>query len=611
MKKFMKTTLVLLLGSTFAFATACGGGGSDSSSSSVGETTSSDVTSGSGSSESHSTSGGGQGGVSATIKFYTSVNIIEYKALTAAANAYSDLQYDKGNDITILIDNKTDPEAYTQNVRNMASQGVSAPTIVGTSIIPEYYGTDRIVDLTGYIEEENPYMGGTVWMDGLEEDAYRTQVVGSTATVPGLSYSSNYLTVFYNKHAVLDVLGASDPAVSEDGTIDQSKVTWTWLINALDKAKNSGKNFANPLGLSSSVQSCNEGSFNMLSHLVNMYLDQYFRDFIGKVHSEEGDYSYIGGIDSAWTYDPSDAGIDSADRYTFNLNKVVDLYFNQQGYNPESERYAEVMENLYDLMRYADKEAAYGDVFNRFNETTIVYEKKGGSYSDMKLFYVEALDYVRTYRDAFKTTTGNKTVYPSASQISSELGWFLMPAMESDLPGVADNVRAFGGPAESYGIINSGNEATNDIAADFLMYLLSPAGQAGIYSYYKSENNAPITMRQLVKNVEIPAEIDYAYVSAEGDCSASPYIIFGKCSGMNQATVNDTSAYVHDNVASLLSGYFRGGDSSWNAKGTEMFNIIKSGFASYAADKKFIYNDYSKVASVTNNLKNSPYNTSN
>lgn len=229
----------------------------------------------------------------------------------------------------------------------------------------------------------------------------------------------------------------------------------------------------------------------------------------------------------------------------------------------------------------------------------------------MKLFYVEALDYVRTYRDAFKTTTGGKTVYPSASQISSELGWFLMPAMESELQGVADNVRAFGGPAESYGIINSGSGSTNDIAADFLMYLLSPAGQAGIYSSYKSENNAPITMRQLVKNVEIPEEIDYAYVSAEGDCSASPYLIFGKCSGMNQATVNDTSAYVYDNVASLLSGYFRGNDASWSAKGTELFNIIKSGFASYAADKKFIYTDYAKVASVTNNLKNSPYNTSN
>lgn len=129
MKKFMKTTFALLLGGLFAFATACGNSGTASTSSTGGTPSSDNSTSGTGSaggtSDKESSGGGNQGGVSATIKFYTSVNIIEYKALTAVANAYSDLQYDKGNDITIIIDNKTDPEAYTQSVRNMVSQGVS------------------------------------------------------------------------------------------------------------------------------------------------------------------------------------------------------------------------------------------------------------------------------------------------------------------------------------------------------------------------------------------------------------------------------------------------------------------------------------------------------
>ena len=547
-----------------------------------------------------------------TITVYTAVNIVEQNALNAVATAYSDLKYQEGKDITVVINNKTDPNAYMQNVKTMAGSTVSAPTIVSTSIIPEYYGTDKIVDLTEYLEEDNPYMEGSgVWKDGLEEDAYRTKVSGSSATIPGLSYSSNYLAVFYNKKAMLDVMGG-DPIVAKDGTIDNSKITWEWLLKALKTAKETGKNFANPLGLSTEQASCGEDSFNMISHLINMYLDQYYRDFIEDVHSVEGDYSYIESLDSAWTYSSTDATVDSVEKYTYNLNKVIDLYFNQTGYNPESERYAEVMENLYDLLQYSDPTAPYSEVFSRFNETTLVYENNNTTYKDMKLFYVEALDYVRTYRDAFKTQAeGGKTVYPDTAKITSQLGWFLMPAMQSELEGVADNVRSFGGPAENFGVLKSTKASDNKAAIDFLKYLFSPTGQQAIYSSYKSANNAPITMRQLVKNVEIPAVIDCTeFITTDGDCSNSPYVIFAKGSGMELATVGTTNEKVNETVAKTLSDYFRGSTKNWAATGKSVFNTIKSGFASYANNKSLIFTDFSKVAEATANLKNSPFNTS-
>lgn len=182
-----------------------------------------------------------------------------------------------------------------------------------------------------------------------------------------------------------------------------------------------------------------------------------------------------------------------------------------------------------------------------------------------------------------------------------------MPAMESNLEGVANNVRSFGGPQENMGILNTGNTKTNEYAVDFLMYLLSPQGQQGIYATYKKENDAPITLVQLVKDIDIPEAIDYAYVKATGDCSTSPYLIFGKCSGMTDATVTGSSEYVYDGVAKILSTYFRSSTRTWN--GTELFNKIKSGFASYATKNNFIYNDPAQVSSKTNGLKNSPYNT--
>ncbi len=555
--------------------------------------------------------GGGNEPITATIDFYTTVNVVEQSALQQVANAYSDLQYENGNNITVMVRNNTDPSAYTQTVRNLLANGVSNPTIANTSVAPEYYDSGRILDLSGYLEEPNEYIeGNTAWMDALEEDAYRSRQTGASSIVPGLSYSSNYTTVYYNKAAMRSVLG-DDPIVAEDGTIDNTQITWEWFMNALETAQNSGLNFDYPLGVSTSTQSFGTDSFTIGSTIIDTYLDQYFRDFLEEVHSQEGDYSYISSIDSVWEYDTENATLDLPNVYTYNMNRVVDTFFNQEGYNPLSDRYEELMENLYEFFSYADPEASYNDVFNRFNETVITYEEKGGTYDDMKLFYVEDLTYIRTYRDAFKTTNSNgATVYPTASEIADELGWFILPAMDSDLEGVADNVRPNGGPSENYGVLSTGEQSLDEIAVDFLRYLFSPDGQSAIYASYEASNYAPINMRQLVKNVTIPESIDYTgLIDVEGDCSNNPYRIFGKGTGLTTITVGSSGEYVTDQIASLLSGYFRGSNSDWAAQAQSMFDILCSGFADYANENNFIYTDYSQAASATNNLVNSPYSS--
>lgn len=555
--------------------------------------------------------GGGNEPITATIDFYTTVNVVEQSALQQVANAYSDLQYENGNNITVMVRNNTDPSAYTQTVRNLLANGVSNPTIANTSVAPEYYDSGKILDLSGYLEEPNEYIeGNTAWMDALEEDAYRSRQTGASSIVPGLSYSSNYTTVYYNKAAMRSVLG-DDPIVAEDGTIDNTKITWEWFMNALETAQNSGQNFDYPLGVSTSTQSFGTDSFTIGSTIIDTYLDQYFRDFLEEVHSQEGDYSYISSIDSVWEYDTENATLDLPNVYTYNMNRVVDTFFNQEGYNPLSDRYEELMENLYEFFSYADPEASYNDVFNRFNETVITYEEKGGTYDDMKLFYVEDLTYIRTYRDAFKTTNSNgATVYPTASEIADELGWFILPAMDSDLEGVADNVRPNGGPSENYGVLSTGEQSLDEIAVDFLRYLFSPDGQSAIFASYEAANYAPINMRQLVKNVTIPESIDYTgLIDVEGDCSNNPYRIFGKGTGLTTITVGSSGEYVTDQIASLLSGYFRGSNSDWAAQAQSMFDILCSGFADYASENNFIYTDYSQAASATNNLVNSPYSS--
>ena len=601
MKKFTKLLLAVMLALSVGLtAVGCATGGENPGGDNPG-----------GDNPGGNNPGGGNEPITATIDFYTTVNVVEQSALQQVANAYSDLQYENGNNITVMVRNNTDPSAYTQTIRNLLANGVSNPTIANTSVAPEYYDSGKILDLSGYLEEPNEYIeGNTAWMDALEEDAYRSRQTGASSIVPGLSYSSNYTTVYYNKAAMRSVLG-DDPIVAEDGTIDNTKITWEWFMNALETAQNSGQNFDYPLGVSTSTQSFGTDSFTIGSTIIDTYLDQYFRDFLEEVHSQEGDYSYISSIDSVWEYDTENATLDLPNVYTYNMNRVVDTFFNQEGYNPLSDRYEELMENLYEFFSYADPEASYNDVFNRFNETVITYEEKGGTYDDMKLFYVEDLTYIRTYRDAFKTTNSNgATVYPTASEIADELGWFILPAMDSDLEGVADNVRPNGGPSENYGVLSTGEQSLDEIAVDFLRYLFSPDGQSAIYASYEASNYAPINMRQLVKNVTIPESIDYTgLIDVEGDCSNNPYRIFGKGTGLTTITVGSSGEYVTDQIASLLSGYFRGSNSDWAAQAQSMFDILCSGFADYASENNFIYTDYSQAASATNNLVNSPYSS--
>lgn len=574
-------------------------------------------TTGGGSGSGTGTGGSGEGtlptGTKATITMYTAVNIIERNSLEAVAKAYKNLQKQKGNNITVDISNVTTPDSYSQNMKNMAATGVKEPTIVSVSVLPEYHGTNKIVDLSGYLEEPNPYNPDyETWKDSMEPDAYRSTRAGSTVTIPGISYSSNYTCAFYSKDAVKAIL-KDDPLVAEDGTIDASRITWTWMMNALQKATefedSHGKVFRHPFGVSNDANSCGQASFNIFVSLQNMYLDQYFRDFIDEVHSEEGDYSYVRSIDGKWQYDVTDPEIDLASRYTYNHNKVVDDFFNKsEEYGPQSPRYKEVMENLYDLMQYGSDEA-YQSVFDNFNRTwlTYGYGSNNPDFTNLKLFYVETLGYVRTYRDSInKSVTPGK--YPSMSEITSKLGWFLLPAMESDLEGVAQDVRAWGGPLENYGVLTTGDASKDAIAIDFLKYLYSPLGQERISQQYQEENYAPQVMRQLVKGNEVPADIDCTAVAkmAKGDSCSNPYINFGAGNGLSFIKKEGKDQYIYEDSAALLSNYLCGGVREWT-QGASLLNIFKSGFKSYAEHYGLVYDDPANVSAATDGLKNSPY----
>ena len=345
--------------------------------------------------------------VSGTLDIYISLNEDEAAAYQMVADEYTYLQKEKGNTVKVNINNNSTADSYQKEVEALISMGVSNATIAKTGVAPSYYGTDSIVDLSSYLSLKNPYADNQVWKDVLEPEAYAPKFARGKSTVPSISYDTNYLVVFYDTRALAD-LGLQVPT------------TWDEMIACLEAASKDS-DFKNPLGLGVDSGSATR---TFLAWVVQMYMDQYFRDFIDVAHSQKGDYSYSSRIDGNYEYDLSDLLLGDSSNYTYNLNRMIDAYFNDTDeWGPLSPRFQDMMANLQELLPYIDTKASYGDLFNRFNETASSYNADGsdnGLYHDRKIFYIQRLDYILTYKTAFETK-GTKL---SVKDIGDRLGWF-------------------------------------------------------------------------------------------------------------------------------------------------------------------------------------------
>lgn len=572
MKLFQKL-LCAVLALAFAFAlAACGGTGKTPGGEDPG--------------------GGGNTELSGTINIYIPFGTTDQNALRQVANAYMRLH----RNVTVNI--QANPsDQYTEAVRGI----ILAPEetdmdIVQINVVSEYYGTDRIVEFSSYLNQRNPYgtpdENGTypIWKDMLEEEAYFTDE--GSYTIPALSYESNYLMVFYSKQ-LFENNGWTAPT------------TWQELLNLLDSARTAG--YVNPLGLNydeSGVENFYFGS------IQQMYLDQYFRDVINTVHSQDGDYSYIDSVNYGWEYSADDPYVDSREQYTYNLSRLIDAYFNGSEINATSARFADMMANLYELTRYSSSAYTAATMRNAFHNGVLT-ALGGASYTPAEscVLYVSRMDYISD----FQTSIGAVLDFPNdsipADQIDDYLGWFVLPAMpdNASVDGgapAADNVRPFGGPDHHpMGVINHNDQERTNLVMDFMMFWYSPQGMDYFYGAYGDVGTAlPLTC--LVRDVEKPVNSLVENIPTfEGLCSLNPYLEIGI--GYD-ASIYGSSGTVRDGYVSVIRNYLTSSSSDWSSYGTQVHSTISSGFANYAAAENLRFTD---PAESVNYFQNSPYRT--
>lgn len=583
MNKFVKAFVTAALSAGFVFgAAACGGSGNRGT-------------------------GGGSGGsdLSGTVSFFVPMANVDNDALTAMANAYMDIN----RGVTVKLVTSTG-SGYSEQVRALAAtEDKSQVSIVRVSQISQYYGTDKVVDFTDYLEEENEYAEGSpsydgTWKSVLEEDA--NPIEGKAYTIPALSYESNYTVCFYDKRAMNALM--DDP--------DYAPETWKDLLDLLEKAKNDG--YKSPLGLSFTPSSC-AGIF--MGWFIKMYADQYFRDFIDEAHSQEGDYSYIA-ADKNWNYETgkNDPDFDRTGVYTSNLNRTIDTFFNNADFKVTSARFAEMMKNFKDLAQYSsnmtdDRSTILGldETTNYWNDQTGVGGSASGSSLLQKNVFLRparldsVFDYITRYAlDKVQNNNGDV-----AGIISQRFGWFELPAMPGGTGAgapAADNVRSLGGPVNELGIIDNGDKKAVEAAVDFLKFVLSPQGQNIRYETYVA-NGYTTVMPSLVKDCTIDPRIDQttgrSYVSG---CERNPINIFTlgygdgdiKASGEGTMTLNNK-------VGELYSSYLAG-SKGWDSVAADVQKAIEDSFAEWAEYRGLKYTAFTTAAisGATNNMTENP-----
>lgn len=530
-----------------------------------------------------------------TVNIFVPFDTFASAALDRVKNAYRRLH----PETEIKITRGTD--SYSQAVEGIIlAPDDSDIDIVQINVVSQYYGTDKIIDLTSYLNTRNPYgeqnASGQypVWKNMLEEEAYNMEE--NAYTIPSLSFESNYVVMLYNKQ-LFATNGWTEPT------------NWAEMLALLQSAVDAG--YTHPLGLSydkSSVSSI------MCGMIIAMYMDQYFRDIIDEAHSQDGDYSYVDSLDYDWTFDPNDDTADARSGYTYNMSRLINAYFNTDKYNPESTRFADMMTNLKELLAYSSEEYNGGVTRNFFHNGVLTELTQDNKFSKAEtcVLFANRMDYLADFQSSIgsvlKASGEISTEVIPTAQLNDYLGWFPLPAMPDNLSvengaPVSSTLRAFGGPNHHpMGIINRNNRKRTELAIDFMKFWYSPQGMEEYYSYY-SERGLVCPLKILVKDFELPANIAIdAGVNDAGVCVGNPYLEIGM--GYNDTILSNEGGTVRDKYIQTIRDYLTASTMEWSSYGVQLNRNIRSGFAKWAEYKNLRVTTWENI---TDYYKISPF----
>jgi len=393
----------------------------------------------------------------------------------AVANAYMA----KNPGVKVTVDNKP-LEGYKEWLTAQFAAGTPQVDMVVNNEVSSLVNERKFMDYYAYFDKMNPYTGKP-WMDSLDLAAMGVNLEGVSSEdfLANLNFESVQIVWVYNKE-IFDKVG-----------ITQAPKTFNELIEAFEKIKAAGYT---PLALAGDSMSMWSGEAGWL---VRIYADQYLRDYINVIRSQEQDYSYVPDIDSKWKYDLSDPFNDANSNVTKNEMRHWKAIRDKDGPykvegNPKWVAYADNLKRLFQHVPEGffgvKAEQAY-NLFLTGKAATLMGTP--GSYFQLP----------KDFADEEKTGAKGG-VKPF------DYGFFNMPSMEG--PEVMAPARTIQIPIGFYGFVNKSAEQ-NELNADFMMYLTSPEGYGVYVKAIQDSDDASLAGAPALKDITLPPEMAAAF----------------------------------------------------------------------------------------------------
>jgi len=394
-------------------------------------------------------------------------------------NAVADAYMKKNPDVTVKVDHKP-ADGYTEWLTAQFAAGQPDVDLVANNSVAALQSGGKFMDYLPYFEKTNPYTN-KAWKDSLDLKAMGTNIeaMGAEDHIWTLNFESVQIVWAYNKE-IFQKVG-----------ISEVPKTFNEMMDDFKKLKEAGYT---PLALGGDSQSMWSGQAGWL---VRVYADQFLRDYVNIVRSQDQDYTYLPEVDDKWKYDLSDPYNDANSNVTKDPLRQWKAVKEKEGPykiagNPQWKAYAD---NLKQLFQYTP-EGFFGVKEEQAYKLFLT-----GKAATMLGTPASYWQLPKDFADGTKSGTQGG-VKPF------EYGFFNMPTMEG--AEVMAPARTIQIPIGFYGFVSKDAEQ-NALDADFMMYLTSPEGYKVYAEAIQNSKDASLSGSPALKDITLPEEMTKAF----------------------------------------------------------------------------------------------------
>ncbi|WP_226037781.1 ABC transporter substrate-binding protein [Aquibacillus saliphilus] len=398
-------------------------------------------------------------------------------AWEAVAEGYMEIN----EGVEVIIDNKPLDGYQEWMTAQFATSDTPDVDIVTANMLQNLIQDKKFVDYIPYFEQENPYTEKK-WKESFNLDTMQLNLDAYKAREKGLyelNFESTQIMWVYNEDIFAEAGYNEPPQTFEEMMVmfkDIEELGYT------------------PFSIGGNANSLWSGQAGWA---IRIYADQYFRDSVKVVGSQEEDFSYFEPIDGKWEYNLEDPYNDNSSSVTMNeLRMWKAINEKSEPYHLEGDRWTDFYENVKQLFGYA------ADGYTGMTDQEAYEEFINGNAA-------ATLGHPGLYWQIPNDFGGDEG---SESLEEFEFGFYNFPSIENE--NTLADARTIHLPIGFYGVVAKDPEQ-NALNIDFMQYWTSNEGYSEYLEVISESDNMAITGPPALNDINLPGDMEEVFSQFE------------------------------------------------------------------------------------------------